>query len=110
MAEGTRDCGGAPSQGVLTPGEACTPIQLPVATPGRNSLSRPHSTDQEMQWLSEVGRSLIQTDPVQGKARLPSIVVEPTETGEVESGELRWPPDDFLLLEGEDETKTVAES
>ncbi|XP_065153345.1 protein LBH [Paramisgurnus dabryanus] len=25
--------------------------------------------------------------------RLPSIVVEPTE-GEVESGELRWPPDD----------------
>uniref|UniRef100_A0A8C0JBB3 LBH domain-containing protein n=1 Tax=Chelonoidis abingdonii TaxID=106734 RepID=A0A8C0JBB3_CHEAB len=39
--------------------------------------------------------------PVQGKARLPSIVVEPTEVGEVESGELRWPPDDFLLLEGE---------
>ncbi|XP_051506646.1 protein LBH-like isoform X1 [Myxocyprinus asiaticus] len=26
--------------------------------------------------------------------RLPSIVVEPTE-GEVESGELRWPPDDL---------------
>lgn len=25
--------------------------------------------------------------------RLPSIVVEPTESGEVESGELRWPPD-----------------
>uniref|UniRef100_A0A8D0GRN0 LBH domain-containing protein n=1 Tax=Sphenodon punctatus TaxID=8508 RepID=A0A8D0GRN0_SPHPU len=35
-----------------------------------------------------------------GKARLPSIVVEATEVGEVESGELRWPPDDFLLLEG----------
>ncbi|XP_023680645.1 protein LBH-like [Paramormyrops kingsleyae] len=29
---------------------------------------------------------------------LPSIVVEPTE-GEVESGELRWPPEDFLLCE-----------
>jgi len=26
--------------------------------------------------------------------RLPSIVVEPTDAGEVESGELRWPPDD----------------
>lgn len=25
---------------------------------------------------------------------VPSIVVEPTEGGEVESGELRWPPDD----------------
>ncbi|XP_028620393.1 LBH domain-containing protein 2 [Grammomys surdaster] len=25
--------------------------------------------------------------------RLPSIVVEPTETGTVESGELRWPPE-----------------
>ncbi|TFJ97587.1 testis-specific Y-encoded-like protein 1 [Platysternon megacephalum] len=212
MAERTLDCGGAPSQAVLTPGEACNPIQLPVATPGRNSLARPHSTDQEMQWLSEVGRSPIQTEPpaqnqfflepcemgkgaptgsceglckdppeelceamcedpprepcedpprepcevacvelcedtppwelcrdppmepseglckemckdppprkpcegprgspVQGKARLPSIVVEPTEVGEVESGELRWPPDDFLLLEGEDELFTDEE-
>ncbi|XP_069049177.1 protein LBH [Lepisosteus oculatus] len=27
--------------------------------------------------------------------RLPSIVVEPSESGEVESGELRWPPDDL---------------
>lgn len=26
--------------------------------------------------------------------RLPSIVVEPTETADVESGELRWPPDE----------------
>ncbi|KAG7461322.1 hypothetical protein MATL_G00208800 [Megalops atlanticus] len=29
--------------------------------------------------------------------RLPSIVVEPTESGEVESGELRWPPDDLSV-------------
>ncbi|XP_063078425.1 protein LBH [Engraulis encrasicolus] len=28
--------------------------------------------------------------------RLPSIVVEPTEGGEVESGELRWPPPDEM--------------
>ncbi|XP_075471129.1 LBH domain-containing protein 2 [Ascaphus truei] len=27
--------------------------------------------------------------------RLPSIVVEPMESGDVESGELRWPPEDF---------------
>lgn len=26
--------------------------------------------------------------------RLPSIVVEPTDGAEVESGELRWPPDE----------------
>ncbi|TRY59330.1 hypothetical protein DNTS_033557, partial [Danionella cerebrum] len=31
--------------------------------------------------------------------RLPSIVVEPTESGEVESGELRWPPDDLSPTE-----------
>ncbi|KAJ8289599.1 hypothetical protein GJAV_G00003210 [Gymnothorax javanicus] len=36
------------------------------------------------------------------KDRLPSIVVEPTE-GEVESGELRWPPEEFLVSEEEDE-------
>ncbi|XP_048842423.1 protein LBH-like isoform X2 [Brienomyrus brachyistius] len=35
---------------------------------------------------------------------LPSIVVEPTE-GEVESGELRWPPEDFLLAEESKEEK-----
>ncbi|KAG8450044.1 hypothetical protein GDO86_016651 [Hymenochirus boettgeri] len=32
------------------------------------------------------------------KDRLPSIVVEPTE-GDVESGELRWPPEDFVVEE-----------
>ncbi|XP_060117570.1 LBH domain-containing protein 2 [Heteronotia binoei] len=37
--------------------------------------------------------------------RLPSIVVEPTETGDVESGELRWPPDDLKSM---DEKKALA--
>ncbi|XP_048343016.1 LBH domain-containing protein 2 [Sphaerodactylus townsendi] len=37
--------------------------------------------------------------------RLPSIVVEPTESGEVESGELRWPPDDLKSM---DEKKALA--
>ncbi|XP_041951665.1 protein LBH [Alosa pseudoharengus] len=34
--------------------------------------------------------------------RLPSIVVEPTEGGEVESGELRWPPEDEMSSGDED--------
>lgn len=36
------------------------------------------------------------------KDRLPSIVVEATE-GEVESGELRWPPEEFLISQGDEE-------
>ncbi|KAF5898490.1 protein LBH-like isoform X1 [Clarias magur] len=42
---------------------------------------------------------------LQGKERLPSIVVDPTDISEVESGELRWPPenedseDEDLFLE-----------
>ncbi len=38
----------------------------------------------------------------QGKERLPSIVVEPTDVSEVESGELRWPPEDMDFDEDED--------
>ncbi|KAF4105539.1 protein LBH [Onychostoma macrolepis] len=37
--------------------------------------------------------------------RLPSIVVEPTE-GEVESGELRWPPDDLRSTDPSSQTHT----
>ncbi|XP_078389281.1 protein LBH-like [Cetorhinus maximus] len=36
------------------------------------------------------------------KGRLPSIVVELTDTGEVESGELRWPPEGFSSCEDAD--------
>ncbi|XP_072490203.1 protein LBH [Notamacropus eugenii] len=43
------------------------------------------------------------------KDRLPSIVVEPTE-GEVESGELRWPPEEFLVQEEEQETSKETEN
>ncbi|CAI5798196.1 Hypothetical predicted protein [Podarcis lilfordi] len=43
-----------------------------------------------------------------GKARLPSIVVEPIEVGDVESGELRWPPD-FTLLEEAEEDELFAD-
>uniref|UniRef100_A0A673CHP5 Protein LBH n=1 Tax=Sphaeramia orbicularis TaxID=375764 RepID=A0A673CHP5_9TELE len=42
------------------------------------------------------------------KDRLPSIVVEPTE-GEVESGELRWPPEEFLVSEEEEEEEDEEE-
>ncbi|KAI4873735.1 hypothetical protein NFI96_029406 [Prochilodus magdalenae] len=37
-----------------------------------------------------------------GKERLPSIVVEPTDVSEVESGELRWPPEPDDYEEDED--------
>lgn len=36
------------------------------------------------------------------RERLPSIVVEPTELSEVESGELRWPPENMDMEEDED--------
>nr|AIT11898.1 limb bud and heart homolog [Labeotropheus fuelleborni] len=42
------------------------------------------------------------------KDRLPSIVVEPTE-GEVESGELRWPPEEFLVSEEEEDEEEEEE-
>ncbi|XP_034091138.1 protein LBH [Gymnodraco acuticeps] len=37
--------------------------------------------------------------------RLPSIVVEPTDGAEVESGELRWPPDEPSSPDGKTERK-----
>lgn len=39
----------------------------------------------------------------QEKERLPSIVVEPTELSEVESGELRWPPESMDTEEDEED-------
>lgn len=36
------------------------------------------------------------------KERLPSIMVEPSDVSEVESGELRWPPEDMDFEEDED--------
>ncbi|XP_036392433.1 ribosome biogenesis protein BOP1 homolog [Megalops cyprinoides] len=38
----------------------------------------------------------------QERERLPSIVVEPTDVSEVESGELRWPPEDMDFEDEED--------
>ncbi|XP_057198951.1 protein LBH [Triplophysa rosa] len=40
--------------------------------------------------------------------RLPSIVVEPTD-GEVESGELRWPPDDLRTTDPASHTHTPSQ-
>lgn len=42
-------------------------------------------------------------DHSQEKERLPSIVVEPTELSEVESGELRWPPETMDMEEDEED-------
>eukprot|EP00064_Thunnus_orientalis_P015397 superscaffoldBa00002845_g15449 len=41
--------------------------------------------------------------------RLPSIVVEPTDGAEVESGELRWPPDEPSSPDAETERQCVEE-
>ncbi|XP_072221914.1 protein LBH-like [Leuresthes tenuis] len=41
--------------------------------------------------------------------RLPSIVVEPTDAAEVESGELRWPPDEPSTPETQTERRTADE-
>ncbi|XP_069016904.1 LBH domain-containing protein 2-like [Embiotoca jacksoni] len=41
--------------------------------------------------------------------RLPSIVVEPTDSSEVESGELRWPPDEASSPDGQTERKRADE-
>ncbi|KAK1170441.1 protein LBH-like [Acipenser oxyrinchus oxyrinchus] len=43
------------------------------------------------------------------KDRLPSIVVEPTE-GDVESGELRWPPEEYLVEEEQEDEKMCEEA
>uniref|UniRef100_A0A3P8W8W1 LBH domain-containing protein n=1 Tax=Cynoglossus semilaevis TaxID=244447 RepID=A0A3P8W8W1_CYNSE len=41
--------------------------------------------------------------------RLPSIVVEPTDGAEVESGELRWPPDEPSSPDAQTERQSVME-
>ena len=47
--------------------------------------------------------SLNSLDHNREKERLPSIVVEPTEVSEVESGELRWPPENIDLEDDEED-------
>ncbi|XP_044023075.1 protein LBH-like [Siniperca chuatsi] len=41
--------------------------------------------------------------------RLPSIVVEPTDGAEVESGELRWPPDEPSSPDAQTERQSAEE-
>lgn len=41
--------------------------------------------------------------------RLPSIVVEPTDAAEVESGELRWPPDEPGTPDAQTERRSAEE-
>ncbi|XP_060929440.1 uncharacterized protein lbhl [Limanda limanda] len=47
--------------------------------------------------------TLISPDLGHGKERLPSIVVEPTDLSEVESGELRWPPESIDMDQDEED-------
>lgn len=47
--------------------------------------------------------TLNSVEPGHQKERLPSIVVEPTELSEVESGELRWPPENMDTEDDEED-------
>lgn len=51
--------------------------------------------------------ALNSVEQTQEKERLPSIVVEPTELSEVESGELRWPPETMETEEDDDEEEDL---
>ncbi|XP_077578698.1 uncharacterized protein lbhl [Stigmatopora nigra] len=48
-------------------------------------------------------RSLNNLSENHQRERLPSIVVEPTEVSEVESGELRWPPENIDMEDDEED-------
>ncbi|XP_034777907.2 protein LBH-like isoform X1 [Acipenser ruthenus] len=78
----------AGEEGTLQIKGECLPFQIfpdpvEVAVEGRNLTA-----DLGCKWLKE---------------RLPSIVVEPTDVCEVESGELRWPPQGLGSFEEEED-------
>uniref|UniRef100_A0A8C4RE63 LBH domain-containing protein n=1 Tax=Eptatretus burgeri TaxID=7764 RepID=A0A8C4RE63_EPTBU len=72
---------------------------------------------EDVRFKAREGRLLFQIFPdpydpcdvccVSTKVRLPSIVVEPMDAGDVESGELRWPPAEML---SESESITTRQS
>uniref|UniRef100_A0A8C6S5F7 LBH domain-containing protein n=1 Tax=Neogobius melanostomus TaxID=47308 RepID=A0A8C6S5F7_9GOBI len=59
--------------------------------------------------LSQCYLQMRPTDFQYRRERLPSIVVEPTEQSEAESGELRWPPRS-LSTDGDDDDSQLSES
>ncbi|XP_029808549.1 LBH domain-containing protein 2 [Suricata suricatta] len=65
-------------------------------------MSTPQPAAPELSPAEEAGgpvRQAVQSSREKGLRlgqRLPSIVVEPSEVGSVESGELRWPPEGAL--------------
>uniref|UniRef100_A0A8C6THE4 LBH domain-containing protein n=1 Tax=Neogobius melanostomus TaxID=47308 RepID=A0A8C6THE4_9GOBI len=73
---------------------SCTSLCLPDLPRARGGgLGCPACTVNHVEQMSQE----------QEKERLPSIVVEPTEVSEVESGELRWPPENYDLDEDEED-------
>ncbi|XP_048852770.1 protein LBH-like [Brienomyrus brachyistius] len=78
MTEVMRSCDSAMEDFSAAPGNQSISFQPPVDSPSRVQVF-PDSHERYHK-LSE---------------RLPSIVVEPTQGGDVESGELCWPPDDL---------------
>ncbi|XP_076853573.1 uncharacterized protein lbhl [Brachyhypopomus gauderio] len=65
---------------------------------GTFELPQPDTRDRAFQIFPDLMEVVLtlegsQAQTEQGKERLPSIVVEPVDVSEVESGELRWPPE-----------------
>uniref|UniRef100_A0A3Q3J989 LBH domain-containing protein n=1 Tax=Monopterus albus TaxID=43700 RepID=A0A3Q3J989_MONAL len=96
-------------------GECCVSSSPPLATPLMSSVFTLCQDREDISLLYfqlfpdpvEVALSpdtpLNSQDHDHGKERLPSIVVEPTEVNEVESGELRWPPENMDTEEDEED-------
>ncbi|XP_044210357.1 uncharacterized protein lbhl [Thunnus albacares] len=94
-------------------------ICLTATEGGMEEMSGQDSSPDEMQRKDQRSPFQIFPDPVEvvlgpetslnsldhdhEKERLPSIVVEPTEVSEVESGELRWPPENMDMEEDEED-------
>uniref|UniRef100_A0AAQ5Z752 LBH domain-containing protein n=1 Tax=Amphiprion ocellaris TaxID=80972 RepID=A0AAQ5Z752_AMPOC len=81
---------------------SCTYFQLDLSAPFSTLFSLQIFPD-PVEVVLGPETSLNSLDHDHEKERLPSIVVEPTEVSEVESGELRWPPENMDMDEDEED-------
>uniref|UniRef100_A0A8C7GZQ6 LBH domain-containing protein n=1 Tax=Oncorhynchus kisutch TaxID=8019 RepID=A0A8C7GZQ6_ONCKI len=70
---------------------------------GMEALGAQESSMVEVSLSPEGSPNHLQQFSPSEKERLPSIMVEPTDMSEVESGELRWPPEDMEFCSEEDD-------
>ncbi|XP_062820882.1 uncharacterized protein LOC134294278 isoform X2 [Anolis carolinensis] len=95
------------SLGLCEEGFASEEMPTVPAEPSCEDMCVRESAERCCGWPYEEACKMLPERPLEepwpGKVRLPSIVVEPTEREEVESGELRWPPENFLFLDEEEQ-------